>query len=273
MTTIKKKIEQLARWCGLERLIFRYVFLKDQKKNKQANHTFRQAHKDYPLPPDFLRFDVIATTNAQYFYQTGKETASVIAPDLLRYLDAEAPLQICEWGCGPGRILHFLKNEMRHCDVKLHGTDMYAPSIRWARAAMGHEIDFRFNQMLPPLEFGDNSMHAVYAVSVFTHLSEKLSQIWMQEIMRVLRPGGIFWFTSHSGLNHRHKLSDSKQRKLDEGRYVSLSSWHNGSQMYEGIHPEPSMRSLIAGANGKVLQYLPAGLQKYQDIWIVQKNP
>ncbi len=90
--------------------------------------------------------------------------------------------------------------------------------------------------------------------------------------MRVLKPGGIFWFTSHGGTQHHQKLSAAQIQQLQAGQYVSISNRHHGSQMYEGIHPEPFMRTLIERAGAQVLSYQPCGLQKYQDIWIVQMN-
>ncbi len=270
--SVKRQIETVARLLGLDRLIFYYVFLKDLKKNRAANCAFSITHPDYPAPPDFLRFDVTATTSLQYYYQTGEETAAVIANDILNCLNVEGPLKICEWGCGPGRILYFLKRRLEGFDVAFTGTDMYDPSISWAREALGQLIDFRLNRVEPPLDLPENAMDAVFAVSVFTHLSEKLSAEWMKEIIRVLKPGGVFWFTSHGGTKHHHKFSDAKLKRLQEGKYVSISNRHMGSQMYEGIHPELTMRSMIEDVGAKFLSYKPCGLQKYQDIWIVRKK-
>ncbi len=146
---MKRQIEMIARWLGLERLIFHYVYRKDRKKNRQANRTFAATHSSYPLPPDFLRFDVIATTSAQYYYQTGEETAGIIANDLQKHLKVRGPVKICEWDCGPGRILYFLKRQLVGVDATLCGTDMYEPSIRWAREALGESIDFRLNRIAP----------------------------------------------------------------------------------------------------------------------------
>ena len=115
-------------------------------------------------------------------------------------------------------------------------------------------------------------MDMVFAISVFTHLSENLSSEWMTEIMRVLKPGGIFLFSSHGGSKQHNKLSMTQLKRLQADEYVSISNWHHGSQMYEGIHPEPFMRSLIEGSGAKVLSYQPCGLQEYQDIWIAQKQ-
>jgi len=42
----------------------------------------------------------------------------------------------------------------------------------------------------PPLPFPDNSFDLIYAVSVFTHLSEEHQRTWLPELRRVLRPGG-----------------------------------------------------------------------------------
>ena len=42
----------------------------------------------------------------------------------------------------------------------------------------------------PPLPFAAASFDAAYALAVFTHLGEDLAHAWMDELARVLRPGG-----------------------------------------------------------------------------------
>jgi hypothetical protein len=37
----------------------------------------------------------------------------------------------------------------------------------------------------------------IYAISVFTHLSAELQDLWMKELRRIVRPGGHLLITTH----------------------------------------------------------------------------
>jgi SAM-dependent methyltransferase len=94
--------------------------------------------------------------------------------------------RVLDFGCGPGRTLtEFLESTE---GAEFVGCDIHAESIDWARAHLP-DVTFMTNGEEPPLELEANSFDLVYAVSVFTHLSEHWSG-WLAEIHRLLRPGG-----------------------------------------------------------------------------------
>lgn len=269
---MKKRIEKLLRLLGAERLIFYYVFYKDQKKNKAISIAFEKSHPEFVFPPPFLRFDVIGTSNAKYFFESGQCTIELLSNDLQQYTHVSSPLKVLEWGCGPGRLLQHLSCNTSCHPMELYGVDMYQKSIDWAAANLADVASFFKNDRNPPLPMEENTFDFIYAVSVFTHLSEQLSRVWINEIMRILKPGGIFWFSSHSGKHHRNKLNGDQLKNLGQDNYVAIHSHHDGSQMFEGIHPKRFMETLVKEAGGHVLEYRFAGLQEYQDIWIVSKR-
>ena len=57
--------------------------------------------------------------------------------------------------------------------------------------------------------YPDDSFDVVYACSVFSHLPETLHLLWLAEIRRVLRPGGVLVATT---------LSESAVRFAAEAR-------------------------------------------------------
>jgi len=179
---------------------------------------------------------------------------------------------VCEWGCGPGRILFPLAAMDAGKTMKFIGTDMYAPSIRWAQSIQDGHTTFHRNGMNPPLSIPDGHVDFAYAVSVFTHLSEPLTRVWFREIMRILKPGGVFWFSAHSGRHHRGDLDPMQLDALDRGEFASIHSQHDGSQMYTGIHCPELMKAIIASVGAELLDYQPEGNQNYQDAWIIRKN-
>src|SRR5262249_35167165 len=51
---------------------------------------------------------------------------------------------------------------------------------------------FTQNDRLPPTGFPAESFDFVYALSVFSHLSEDAHRKWLEEFKRILAPGGVF---------------------------------------------------------------------------------
>ncbi len=51
--------------------------------------------------------------------------------------------------------------------------------------------------IVPPLELGEGSVDAVYAISIWSHFSAPAALTWLEEMHRVLRPGGVLLLTTH----------------------------------------------------------------------------
>lgn len=269
--TLKKRIEMACRKVGLDPLIYYYVYAKDRHKFKEQNRTFLNAHPELKLPPSRLRFDVIACSHAEYYVTTGKTMATQMQAVMQKWAPPEASV-VCEWGCGPGRILFPLAAMDSLKKFKFIGTDMFPPSIQWAQSVQDGHTTFFTNKMNPPLPIPDSSVDFVYAVSVFTHLSESLTRVWLKEIIRILKPRGVFWFSAHSGKHHQRDLDSAQLAALNRGEFVAIDSKHDGSQMYTGIHCPALMNNLITSAGAELLEYQPDGNNKYQDAWIVRKR-
>lgn len=269
---LKRQTERFLRQIGLEPAIYHYVSWKNRRQFAGSDRAFFKANPGAILPPPQLRFDVIACSSAEYYATSGKKMAEQMQ-SVIREWGPPDTRVVCEWGCGPGRILFALEGLDTGRTMEFIGSDAFAPSIRWAQSVPGCRILFHLNNMEPPLAIPAATVDFVYAVSVFTHLSDTLSRQWFREIMRILKPGGVFWFSTHSGRNHRTELAPAQLEKLDRGEFVAIHSWHNGSQMYTGIHCPPLMKEIIASSGAELLDYQPGGNNTFQDAWIVRKRP
>ncbi len=58
--------------------------------------------------------------------------------------------------------------------------------------------EFKQNRPLPPLDYRDEMFDLVYAVSVFTHLSEEFQLPWLDELKRILKPNGVLLATVYN---------------------------------------------------------------------------
>jgi SAM-dependent methyltransferase len=96
--------------------------------------------------------------------------------------------RVLDFGCGAGRTLrHFLPEAEA---AEFWGCDIDEPSIDWLRGHLSPPIQVLRNGELPPLELPDGHFDLVYAISVFTHLSDNWSR-WLLELHRLLREDGI----------------------------------------------------------------------------------
>lgn len=99
---------------------------------------------------------------------------------------------ILDWGVGCGRLARYAT---RLCPETFTGCDVDADNIAWcAKALPGRYVH---TSMFPPLPFADGAFDAVYGVSVFTHLREELQDRWLEELRRIVRPGGVVLATVH----------------------------------------------------------------------------
>jgi ubiquinone/menaquinone biosynthesis C-methylase UbiE len=96
----------------------------------------------------------------------------------------------------------------------------------------------------PPLNLEDNSVDILYCVSVFTHLSEELHFEWINEIMRVLKPGGVFIGTFH-GDKTKHKLFSDELVKYEQGELVVRGNVYEGSKNFVAIHSDLFVRNKL----------------------------
>ena len=114
---------------------------------------------------------------------------------------------IYELGCGTARLLrHFRCIE----GVRLVGSDVNPEMIEWCQANLT-DIEFYHNELIPPLTFAeDESFDLMLASSVFTHIPLDTQELWLAEMQRILRPGGIF-ICSVLGKFHTSVLLDAEE--------------------------------------------------------------
>jgi ubiquinone/menaquinone biosynthesis C-methylase UbiE len=123
--------------------------------------------------------------------------------------------RILDFGVGWGRVLRlFLKDvEAQH----LYGVDVNPMILELCRST---GLPVAVAQITPrgALPHGDEFFDCVYANSVFTHLPEAVQDLWLAEIARTLRPGGVFIATVQPTRFLEYALSQAVQQ--------SGSDWH-----------------------------------------------
>ena len=148
-----------------------------------------------PLPPPVLRYRVHGYLDGPSFLAAGLTCAEEIRRSLkLAGKELYAFHDVLDFGCGCGRVLRYFHDHPLSC--RLYGTDIDRSAIAWCRKNLRF-ASFNLNPPLPPLSFANASFDLVYAFSVFTHLSEDYQFSWLEELKRVVKPGGILLVSTH----------------------------------------------------------------------------
>ncbi len=243
----------------------RYLYIRS--KNAARNRRFRKSFPNIALPPARLLYETSSGVDYQAYFEGGRYAAELIWRYVPEHLRAQTRV-ICEWGCGNSRVIRHMPTMAGASFTRMIGTDYDERMIRWSSSSLPG-IEFKKNDVRPPLPLDDSSVDCLYAVSVLTHLDEELQREWIAEIFRVLRPGGIMILTTHSE-GTKELLSDEERRRYDRDEMVIRSARRMGGRLFASYASPGVMRRLFQA--GTILEHFPAGIGN-QDVWVVQRRP
>jgi hypothetical protein len=106
---------------------------------------------------------------------------------------------------------------------------------------------------------------------VFTHLTEEMQQQWLKEMGRIIRPGGLFYFSMHGPLLAT-RLSSTQAKQFAAGELVVTYTASEGANLcssYAG--PEYVRRHLVKGF--ELVRYEPGLPQAHlrQDVYVLRR--
>lgn len=222
-----------------------------------------------PLPSGYLIHLIAQHRRPDIFLRTGEISAQQIR-DMLKRNGAELETfdAILDFGCGVGRVVRQWKT-LR--GPKVYGTDYNPVLIEWCQKHLTF-ADFECNPLGAKLNYENEKFDFIYALSVFTHLPEELSDAWLKELGRVLKPGGYLYLTTH-GAHYFPTRKPAEQAKLARGELVVVATEQAGSNACAAFHPEAYVRKHWTG-QFSVVGFRPGqtGLAMEQDAWLFRKN-
>jgi SAM-dependent methyltransferase len=214
--------------------------------------------------------DAHAHTDYRRYYESGLVQARFYVEMFGRHFDfsSPAPVQIFEWGCGPGRIVRHLRKLYHPSAVEIRASDYNPESVEWCRNAFP-DISFFRNDVAPPLDLEDDSIDIAYCSSVFTHLSEDLSRQWIAELARIVRPGGLISFTI-AGWRFAPRYQESEQEDYRRGIPVYHEWDEVGRRDFFTWHPPQYVRRVFLSRleELKCVSSEDSGLN--QDVWLAR---
>lgn len=150
-----------------------------------------------PIPPR----ELLARTNPRYeersdewFRDFYERTGRVRREAIGRALPADFSFEgktVLDFGCGAGRVLRQFLPETR--SGEFWGCDLYEPTITWLNENLSPPFRFYVNDRRP-MPHPDEYFDLVYAISVFTHITDEWAE-WLLELHRILKPGGLLLAT------------------------------------------------------------------------------
>ncbi len=261
----------MLRAIGLLTTAERLRFVVNLFLNYRSNREFAERHPGFAFPPHMVAHDAYSTTSFEFYYTSGLEGATIVRDLVMKYVRSHR-IKICEWGCGPGRIVRHLPAAVGPSDIEVFGTDCNGRTIEWLTEYVSG-VHFRQNELMPPLPFEANTFDCLYSVSVFTHLSEGSNYDWLEENLRVVKPGGVIMMTVQ-GDNYRNRLLPDERRNYDAGRIVIREHLAEGSRLYSAFHSPAFMREhFLQGL--EIIHHDPDPprlLAGGQDIWVIRKH-
>jgi SAM-dependent methyltransferase len=141
---------------------------------------------------------------------------------------------VLDFGCGCGRVLVPLHGHWGS-ETAFHGCDIDEGAIAWLREHHP-EIPVEVNKFRPPLPYAEGSFDLLYSISVFTHLDEDAQFDWLEEVRRVLRPGGIAMLTIHGERAFRDFTTGERVGAIGAGR-IGAHSLESERFFYEPAKP------------------------------------
>jgi SAM-dependent methyltransferase len=236
-----------------------------------ANSRLRKqgAPDHLPIPPWNLIFLVAGTTDVSWFLKAGSLAAASISEILSAHGTAVEDIgSMLDFGCGCGRVLrhwHGLRG------TRICGTDSNESLVEWARANLPF-AEVSSNRLEPPLGYAGGEFDLVYALSVFTHLTPELQAPWMDELFRVLKPGGHLVVSTH-GEHYIDRLNPAERRRFERGQLIVKDNTKApGSNMCSAYHPLAYMRDSLA-KRFETVAFIPEGAQgnPSQDLYLLRK--
>ena len=153
-----------------------------------------------------------------------------------------------DYGCGWGRITRFFLKDVAgenlwgiDCNEGL--IDFCRESNRWSR--------FEVNDPLPPTELAAAHFDLAFSYSVFTHLREDVHLAWLDELRRVVKPGGLLILT----VRPRHFISYC----------AALTAESTPQPGLVGLFPDPE-QALDDYDHGRFV-YAPYPISGYGEWW------
>ena len=268
---VRVKIQDVLRKTHLltltERIRYRIKVISLERRNQE----FIKQNPDFILPPAHLAYDAYSAPEWAFYKASGEGTAAYLAQTIQTHCNFSQPaLAVYEWGCGPGRVIRHLPSKLDP-KIGVFGSDYNPETIEWCSGNIAN-VTFSLNHLNPPLSYNANIFDFIYAISVFTHLSEATGLSWAEELFRVLKPGGVLLITTAGDNTYETELLNEEKKKYKEQGIVVRGEYEEGKKMFLARHNPAYVKEKLL-RKFEFIEHFPAGFPFIaQDYWLVRKK-
>jgi SAM-dependent methyltransferase len=225
------------------------------------------AGEELPVPPARLRIRVAGTADLGWFLEGGSLAEATLREAVaLAGTSLEECASVLDFGCGCGRVTRRLAT----LPGEVWGSDFDADAVDWCRRNLPF-ASFTQNELEPPLPFAGGAHDLVYAFSVLTHLPVPIQHAWVDELARVLRPGGLLLLSTH-GERYLERLTPDERVAFGRGEVVVRFDQVAGTNLCTTFHPPAYVRERL-GAGLELVAEIPEGARgnPHQDLFVLRK--
>lgn len=197
----------------------------------------------------------------------------------------ESGATMLDFGCSSGRVLRAIA--AARADLNCLGCDPNEGAIAWAQEhlRMAH---FFVSPTDPPMDLVSGSVDAAYAISIWSHFDQPSALAWLEEMHRIVKPGGALLMTTH-GLDtlttflRRDAMTEDSAATVVEALVSSGHHWFDvfGEDGDWGITSPGwgnaflSMEWLLKHVTPawSLRGFAPGGLDEVQDVIVLERRP
>jgi SAM-dependent methyltransferase len=154
-----------------------------------------------------------------------------------------------DFGCGIGRVTRTLAKQFD----EVHGLDISPSMIALANDYNANPVKCHFHLHCDyQLElFADDFFDLIVGINIFRYISPALSEAYVREFIRLVKPGGLVYFETSEAVFWRRVFPEFLFRI-----YRKFKHWQNsGPRRQDRFHfSEERMRAIISEAGGQVLR-------------------
>ncbi len=257
-----QKIKSFFRKTGLLPIVEKLRYIFSLFTNSSRNRKFIKEHPGFIPPPSQAAYDAYTTIDHSLYFKSGKKEAEIISAYIDKYASGK---NVLDFGCGSARILRHLNSDK----YALSGSDYNKQAIEWCKNNFP-DINFIHNELTPPVNIESSKFNFIYAISVFTHLSEEVQIKWLNELERISVNGCCIMITLH-GERHSSKLLPSELKKFRSGESVVKGKVKEGSRIFTSYHsPKYAKEKLFKGKDIIHFSDQPLHRDFSQDVYIIR---
>lgn len=225
-----------------------------------------------PMPPTALMQRVGHAGQVDGLQESYEFAGSESRNRIIRTLPADWSFdgkRILDFGCGSGRVLrHFVAEADQ--GAEFWGSEIDPASVEWINANLAPRFRAVLNAESPPVDLPDGHFDLIYAISVFTHITDEWAS-WLLEMHRMLKPDGLLLVS----LLGRHMMEPLLAEQWDEDRIGHLVA-HIGQTWDRGGPLAFNSEWWLCAHWGRAFElvaYEPSETPRGQDIALLRRKP